>query len=548
MKRNQLLLLKIITLIVIFIVPSNLFISNPEKHDLTNQLRSCLGMKLLNRAEKIYWEILEKNPMNMDTNYQFINFLLRSNQTSKNNHKILREYYLNLTKSNNLKKKDLGFYGLGLIESAEKEDWNKALAFFMEVKNQDLKYLNNSIGFCFMQLNLLDEASKFFAHEISLNGNIEGAYRNLIRIEIKKQNMENLTKMVEMKNEMTKYIPSSYLKKIYLKEKSYYSYIHHTVKASFSSFNWMGFIGAFLILLVWIIYIKKLDIFEPEKFRYLIMILALGMIFAILCHFIYDYYNLKLNFNINRNILNDFLFCIFGIGLIEESVKFIPLLIMIKLSNQVNETIDYIIYASISALGFAFMENLLYFHELNLTIIHSRAFSSTLLHMSLSSIAAYGFVKMIETKKLLKKYLIVFGYFSLAVAIHGLYDFFLIGKGWVTKTKGFSFIILLLSILAFQRIISNSLNNSKFWQDEAKNKFLSLSEYLAIGLTSILILEYLLLSLKYGPYYVNLGFVSSIFSSFLFIYILVGELGYIPLLKGKWSPLFRKEKKSKKMP
>ena len=49
-------------------------------------------------------------------------------------------------------------------------------------------------------------------------------------------------------------------------------------------------------------------------------------------------------------------------GLSEEIIKIIPVLIILKTTKFINEPIDYIIYSSISALGFAFIENIQYIY------------------------------------------------------------------------------------------------------------------------------------------------------------------------------------------
>lgn len=53
---------------------------------------------------------------------------------------------------------------------------------------------------------------------------------------------------------------------------------------------------------------------------------------------------------------------------------------------------DVLIYASVSALGFAFIENVLYFDVVGPHVIVGRALSSVLMHMALSTLALYGFM------------------------------------------------------------------------------------------------------------------------------------------------------------
>ena len=85
---------------------------------------------------------------------------------------------------------------------------------------------------------------------------------------------------------------------------------------------------------------------------------------------------------------NDFIYCILGIGAIEELMKIIPLFLVMFFSKQLKEPIDYVVFASISALGFAFIENLIYFDEAGLKTIQGRSLSSTVTHMFNSSLIA----------------------------------------------------------------------------------------------------------------------------------------------------------------
>ena len=83
---------------------------------------------------------------------------------------------------------------------------------------------------------------------------------------------------------------------------------------------------------------------------------------------------------------------VFGIGVIEEFVKFVPFLIILKFTKIINEPIDYIMYASLSALGFAFVENFNYFDDGSINIIHSRALTASIAHMVFSSLVVYGLI------------------------------------------------------------------------------------------------------------------------------------------------------------
>ena len=256
-----------------------------------------------------------------------------------------------------------------------------------------------------------------------------------------------------------KFIPAGLKRHIYFQNGDLYLYLKETM--SFEYIQFPGLISAFLISLAWFLYLRRLDIFEPEKIRYLLMVLLGGMLFSMFCGVLYDTFEYRFGFGLNGNRLNDLLFCIFGIGLIEETVKIVPFLIFLKLTDEVNESVDYIIYASISALGFAFMENLLYFQDLGLSNISGRAFSAVLLHMTLTSIVAYGlFYSRYTRKNKDRSYFLIA--FALACVIHGIYDYWLLCHSWPVYFPLLSFIILVFCVRKYGVMINNALNQSEF--------------------------------------------------------------------------------------
>ena len=114
-----------------------------------------------------------------------------------------------------------------------------------------------------------------------------------------------------------------------------------------------------LISGVWLVYVVRLDIFDKEKKRHIALVLILSIILTSFASYPYQIIH-YLGFTDSLNPFKSFLYCVFGIGLIEETIKLIPLLIVLKFTNAIDEPYDYILYASASALGFAFVENTMY--------------------------------------------------------------------------------------------------------------------------------------------------------------------------------------------
>ena len=122
---------------------------------------------------------------------------------------------------------------------------------------------------------------------------------------------------------------------------------------------------------IWSLYIRSIDIYEPERLRYIILTFVLACFTVFLVFPISRLINSQ-GFVLNGDGLNDFLYSVSTIGTVEEVVKIIPVLILLIFSSQINEPIDFIVYGSISALGFAFIENILYLSDTKLMALSGR--------------------------------------------------------------------------------------------------------------------------------------------------------------------------------
>ena len=109
---------------------------------------------------------------------------------------------------------------------------------------------------------------------------------------------------------------------------------------------------------------------------------------------------------------------------VEEGVKFFFLKRSIYRSGHFDEVMDGIVYAVCVSLGFAFAENLLYGAASRLALI-LRAFTAVPMHAAATGIMGYwlGLAKR-ETDARRAAALSARGFWA-AVAVHGLYDFFL---------------------------------------------------------------------------------------------------------------------------
>jgi RsiW-degrading membrane proteinase PrsW (M82 family) len=221
--------------------------------------------------------------------------------------------------------------------------------------------------------------------------------------------------------------------------------------------NYFGFFGAILICWVWLEYLRRLDIFEPEKWKFTLLATALGAIFTIVLLVVISLPGIS-DLDTNGTVFHDFLFYVFRVGMLEEFAKIIPLFIMLRLTKEVDEPYDFLKYAMCSALGFATLENVMYFNEHGSQIIDKRAYISVVGHLSFTCCFAYGIVrKQMFGRGVQFLNVVFFGF--LAMLLHGLFDLFL----------SYSFFWLFFVVLAYflvimlRNMINTALNFSPYF-------------------------------------------------------------------------------------
>jgi len=483
-----------------------------------------------------YEELTLKYQQNVDYHINFIKQHFDENQQMGPDVQLFNregtrifERYTGMSKHSNVAIADIGELGLGVYYYF-KGDHLLSNDHLLKVKNHKLKYLNAYLGIQFFYFNDTPEAIKHFAKEIGLKGDMEGAYHFLADVyDYEKQYNEIVP--FAYNDAIKQYIPYEYKQRAYIYHKDIINYFLNLIFRTVQNINVIGFIGALLIIVVWTNYLKRVNVYQYKKLLPIIFTILLSAICVLPVWLLYDIYKFGFKFERNGEFINDFLYCIFGIGVIEELVKLIPFLIILKFTKIIKEPIDYIMYASLSALGFAFVENCLYFDNGSINIIHSRALTASVAHMIFSSIIAYGIV-LAKFRYHKNQFLVGLLAFFIAAFAHGFYDF------WIFhEVPLITFVFLLTGILAYASFINNALNHS---MTSAKNINLNtskLSSDLAAGLIGVFLFEYVAMVFIYGPSIGGREFISSTLSGgylILFCSIRLSNLDIIPDL---WAPI-----------
>jgi len=176
------------------------------------------------------------------------------------------------------------------------------------------------------------------------------------------------------------------------------------------------------VLWVWFFYSQ--DVHEPEPPRLIFKTFIFGILATIPTGILEGPFRIYLQDS--RNLLTLFLASIFGVGLIEELMKHFAFQLATYGSGEIDEPVDSIIYSVTAGLGFAAFENVLYSVAFGLKVGLVRAFVTLLAHASFSGIV--GYYTGIALEDDVKRRMYTFQGLGIAVFLHGLYDFLIIGK------------------------------------------------------------------------------------------------------------------------
>lgn len=220
---------------------------------------------------------------------------------------------------------------------------------------------------------------------------------------------------------------------------------------------------AFLISSAWLHYLRKIDLFEKEKLLRVVITFILGVAVPYSIFPLHHYVFGPLRLEENGHYVHDFLFDVFAVGAVEEIIKFVPVGLVLLLTKKtwINEPVDYVKYMLVSALGFAFTENLEYCLTFGVDVLINRSILAVPAHMFFSALFIYGIV-LYKYQRIKYGPLVIPAYMLLAFIAHGFYDFSLdLGNSSLGILITVMYFFVLMSL--FITILNNGLNNSPFF-------------------------------------------------------------------------------------
>lgn len=315
--------------------------------------------------------------------------------------------------------------------------------------------------------------------------------------------------------------------------KNWLQYAFSIIDSRIRSANWVAVIAAFLITLVWLAYVWKIDSFNPEKWWDVAIVFVLSCLATFLCLPLYDYAHLSLQFYLDGNAIHDFFYSFLVIGASEELVKFVPWIAYGFLMRKFKEPYDYLLYASIAALGFAFVENWMYLE--NYRSITVRSLMAIVAHMFDACIIAYAFIlaRFRYADKPWRHLLPVAG-FILAALSHGFYDFWLISPA-VNNLHFITLIFFILSLHVWFFFKNNAINHSAYYNPAKQINIAFIRDLMVFSILGILMMQYVLIAEKFGTSTANgnIFYRSNIVAGFLFYFNY--QVGQLKVERGIWS-------------
>jgi RsiW-degrading membrane proteinase PrsW (M82 family) len=202
------------------------------------------------------------------------------------------------------------------------------------------------------------------------------------------------------------------------------------------------FLTAIFPVIFWIIFFSYQDRKEPEPKTHIIKVFLWGILMAFLTILIKKllivilpesdnlaYHNKYLAFYAEASVAGYFgLKGLFAFSIIEELLKFSALKILIYKKKVFNQIIDGVVYGTTIALGFAFVENSLYFFDFLeklpqqkfFMLLSLRGIASVLLHVSATGIIGYYLGKAKFNPK--KKYRLIITGLVLGSLLHAVFN------------------------------------------------------------------------------------------------------------------------------
>ena len=447
----------------------------------------------------------------------------------------LREEYTAYSKSDDSTVSDIGNLFLALHHSHIGSTPQKIMGYFNAVSDSTVPYyffVKGRVYYKGDQWDLVDESERCFYKSIELGEAVSDSYNDLAQLYHYYWKYEKLCDLV-YNEDISEYVPAWAKRDVYFNELDLDSYWMHILSYEWGAMSWVAFFASLGIFALWMHFLRKTDIYEPEKWHHLIIVFLMSVVFMHLLYPIHDILEEWFHYYRPYLPIKDLGYLTVTIGMVEEFVKILPVFVMLKFSKAIDEPFDFVLYASVSALGFAFVENISYFGY-GLHNISTRGILCCTLHVCLSATVGYAMMLGRYRKNYNPYFLFLIG-FLLASFLHGMYDFYLM-NWWAVEYSWLSYLILLLMIYLWSLYANNSLNISNFYNPEVAYKADKMKVRLLTILIAILMIGYVSVSIEFGSKSGDNYLVSEAKRLYFFVLFITLSLSSLRIVKGYLSP------------
>ncbi|MFL2570665.1 MAG: PrsW family intramembrane metalloprotease [Parvicellaceae bacterium] len=463
-----------------------------------------------------------------------IHFLLAKKVCQKGFNRELNQYVsllYEMSKSADRQLKDIAYLMLCFLDYHS--NYQFGYSYIDYISNDELKYFEYLKG-----LKASDNSNDVLAiihfnKELDNLGFVKGALSGLFDIYSNQQDVQRKIRLVE-NPDFSPYFSRSIKREVAFNNGNVLSYLTQIFGRILDQFTLLSALTAFIISFLWMNFLRRFDIYEAEKWMNLIVVFIAGAAFTFLVYPLSDFceYFIGLSFS-GASFFNDLIYCSIAIGLVEELAKIIPFLLVLRFFKFIKEPYDFILYAAVSALGFAFVENILYFKEYQFHVIFIRSVYSVVGHMFWSSIIAYALIKIkFNNLNRVKSFNLLIGAIIIASFGHGLYDLMLF-----YELASLTTIFFFMSLIAFVLMINNSLNISNFYNYEISLRREKIAFQLIIGLIGVYMFQYFIIGLNHGSVYANNMAIDNMPYGLMVVTFLAILFSTISIKRGEWKAI-----------
>jgi RsiW-degrading membrane proteinase PrsW (M82 family) len=213
-----------------------------------------------------------------------------------------------------------------------------------------------------------------------------------------------------------------------------------------------------VIFLFTFIYLR--DRYQREPLRLLIFTFLVGVVIAVPVVFVELYLGRLFGTEYSGDVVTVLLRAFVVVALVEESFKFLGLMLVAYPRDAFDEPYDGIMYAASVSLGFAAIENVLYTFDKGLGVGLLRAFTAVPGHAMMGVVMGYfvGLAKFKQDSGVKGVYMVLGLLF--ATLIHGAYDFFLMYNEMLVFPL--AFLVLIVGIFLGLKAMKIHNRNSPF--------------------------------------------------------------------------------------